>query len=97
MTDVGNASLVPKSFHQFINHQEEYVDGIIHTNSVFWSLLQRSLGGMYVSVEPYHVSAYVDEQCFRFNNGKANDGQRFIRALSQVPTARLTYEQLMRK
>jgi transposase-like protein len=85
--------------HQFINHAHEYVRGEVHTNSVenFWSLLKRGLRGTYVSVEPFHLSAYVDEQCFRFNNRKANDGERFVRALSQIPTARLTYAQLTRK
>jgi hypothetical protein len=38
----------------------------------------------------------VDEQCFRFNNRKATDGERFERALAMVPTARLTYKDLTR-
>jgi transposase-like protein len=99
MTDTGNAWMGPKFIHEFINHQQEYVRGIVHTNGVenFWSLLQRTLHGTYVSVEPYHLSASVDEQCFRFNNRQTKDGQRFIRVLSQVPTARLTYAQLTRK
>jgi len=72
--------------------------GNVHTNSVenFWSLLQRTLSGTYVSVEPYHLSAYVDEQSFRFNQRKATDGQRFLRAMVMVPTARLTYKALTR-
>lgn len=98
MTDVGNAWAGPKFIHEFINHQEEYVRGNVHTNSVenFWSLLQRGLRGTYVSVEPYHLSAYVDEQCFRFNQRKANDGQRFVRALVMTKGCRLTYEKLTR-
>lgn len=84
--------------HQFVNHQREYVRGNVHTNGIenFWSLLQRSLSGTYVSVEPFHLSAYVDEQAFRFNNRKTTDGQRFLRALAMVPTARLTYAKLTR-
>ena len=34
----------------------------------FWSLLKRSIKGTYVSVEPFHLFRYVDEQAFRFNN-----------------------------
>lgn len=84
--------------HDFVNHQREYVRGNVHTNGVenFWSLLQRGLNGTYVNVEPFHLSAYVDEQCFRFNNRKATDGERFERALAMVPTARLTYKDLIR-
>lgn len=97
MTDMGGSRFT--SFvHQFINHQIEYVRGNVHTNTVesFWSLLKRGLNGTYVSVEPYHLSAYVAEQCFRYNNRKANDGERFIRALAMGPTARLTYKDLIR-
>jgi len=32
----------------------------------FWSLLKRGLKGTYVSVDPAHLQAYVDEQVFRF-------------------------------
>lgn len=98
MTDTGNAR-ISKFIHEFVNHQHEYVRGNVHTNSVenFWALLQRTLSGTYVSVEPYHLSAYLDEQSFRFNQRKANDGQRFVRALAMVPSARLTYKDLTQK
>ncbi|MBV9062822.1 MAG: IS1595 family transposase [Alphaproteobacteria bacterium] len=84
--------------HAFVDHEREYVQGNVHTNSVenFWSLLSRSLHGTYANVEPFHLAAYVDEQAFRFNNRKATDGERFERALAMVPTARLTYKDLIR-
>jgi transposase-like protein len=84
--------------HEFVNHEQEYVRGNVHCNGVenFWTLLQRTLGGTYVSVEPFHLSAYVDEQAFRFNARKDNDGTRFLKALAMVPTARLTYKELIR-
>ena len=34
----------------------------------FWSLLKRGLSGTYVSVEPFHLFRYLDEQSFRYNN-----------------------------
>src|SRR5687768_10622346 len=84
MTDEGQRStkLSPYFVHDFVN-QIEYVRGNVHTNSVenFWSLLHRTLRGTYVSVEPYHLSAYLDEQAFRFNQRKTNDGERFLRAM----------------
>ncbi len=86
--------------HQFVNHQREYVRGNVHTNGIenFWSLLQRGLSGTYVSVEPFHLSAYVDEQCFRFNNRKnMNDGDRFHALLTHVAGKRLTYAELTGK
>src|SRR5579862_4317843 len=56
--------------HDFVNHAEEYVRGEVHTNSLenFWSLFKRNLRGTYVSVEPFHMFRYLDEQVFRFNN-----------------------------
>lgn len=84
--------------HEFVNHQIEYVRGDVHCNGVenFWALLQRTLSGTYVSVEPFHLGAYVDEQTFRFNERKDDDGGRFLKASAMVPSARLTYKDLIR-
>ena len=53
-----------------IDHAEHYVDGNVHTNMIenFWSLLKRMLKGTYVSVEPFHLFRYLDEQAFRYNH-----------------------------
>ena len=52
--------------HQVIDHAKAYVDGQIHTNGCenFWSFLKRGINGTYVSVEPFHLFRYVDEQSF---------------------------------
>ena len=83
-------------FHQVINHAVEYVRGHIHTNGMenYWSLLKRTLRGSYVSVEPFHLFRYLDEQAFRFNNRKGGDFERFSLAMAQVVGRRLTYEEL---
>lgn len=85
--------------HKVINHAEKYVDGIVHTNGIenFWSLLKRTIGGTYVSVEPFHLFRYLDEQSFRFNTRKGNDGERFARVLEQVSGKRVTYSELTGK
>jgi hypothetical protein len=33
----------------------------------FWSLLKRGLHGTYISVEPFHLFRYLDEQSFRYD------------------------------
>jgi ISXO2-like transposase domain len=43
----------------------------------FWSLAERGLKGTYLSVEPFHLFRYLDEQAWRFNHRKMNDGDRF--------------------
>jgi transposase-like protein len=85
--------------HAVINHGEEYVRGHIHTNGIenFWSLLKRGIKGTYVSVEPFHLFRYLDEQAFRFNNRKGDDSDRFIKAASQITGKRLTLKQLTGK
>jgi len=86
--------------HAVINHAVEYVNGNTHTNTIenFWALLKRGLHGTYVSVEPYHLFRYIDEQAFRYNNRKdMNDGDRFSAVVSQIAGKRLTYAELTGK
>jgi transposase-like protein len=94
-----------KYLHEIVNHAETYVRGRVHTNGLenFWSLLKRGLSGTYVAVEPFHLSRYVDEQAFRFNNrkdakgNKLNDGERFKLALSGIFGKQLTFAEVTGK
>jgi transposase-like protein len=86
--------------HKVINHAESYVEGQVHTNGMenFWSLVKRGLHGTYISVEPFHLFRYIDEQVFRFNHRKEmNDGDRFSAVTSQLVGKRLTYAELTGK
>jgi hypothetical protein len=85
--------------HGVVNHAEKYVDGQIHTNGLenFWSLLKRGLKGTYISVEPFHLFRYIDEQVFRFNYRKMTDGQRFDLAVRQIVGKRLTWAEVTGK
>jgi transposase-like protein len=90
--------------HKVIDHAERYVDGKVHTNGLenFWSLLKRGLKGTYVSVEPFHLFRYLDEQVFRYNNratkdSPKTDGDRLEAVLSHVLGKRLTYDQVTGK
>ena len=55
--------------HSVIKHQEWYVDGNIHTNTIegFWALLKRGMFGQFHSVSRKHLQRYIDEFCFRYN------------------------------
>jgi transposase-like protein len=87
--------------HEVIDHAERYVDGRIHTNGLenFWSLLKRGLKGTYVSVEPFHLFRYLDEQVFRYNLRKKpmDDFARFQHVASHVIGKRLTYAEVTGK
>jgi len=91
-------------FHQFVDHAESYVQGRVHTNGLenFWSLLKRGLKGTYISVEPFHLFRYLDEQSWRYNNratkdNPMNDGDRFSLAVSQIVGKRLTFAEVTGK
>jgi len=90
--------------HQVIDHAVSYVRGAVHTNGMenYWSLLKRGIKGTYVSVEPFHLFRYLDEQAFRFNNrgskeNRISDSERFDNVLSHVLGKRLTYAEVTGK
>jgi len=83
--------------HQFVDHANRYAEGIVHTNGLenFWSLFKRCIKGTHVSVEPFHLAAYLDSEAFRFNNRKFNDAGRFSTAMPTVIGKRLMYKTLI--
>jgi transposase-like protein len=85
--------------HRVIDHAEKYVDGAVHTNGLenFWSLFKRCIHGTYVSIEPFHLFRYLDEQAFRYNNHDLSDGERFRKVAGSVIGKRLTYGELTGK
>lgn len=87
-------------YHEVIKHVEGYVKAHIHTNGIenFWSLLKRGLNGTYISVRPFHLDKYVDEQVFRYNNRKdIGDSGRLGLCVEQGFGRRLTYKELTGK
>jgi len=92
-------NLESQYIHSVINHAETYVQGNVHTNGIenFWSLLKRMIRGTYVSVEPFHLFRYLDEQSFRFNTRKGTDADRFVKAAAALTGKRLTFDELTGK
>jgi transposase-like protein len=91
--------------HQVVDHAVKYVDGQCHTNGLenYWSLLKRTISGTYVSVEPFHLFRYLDEQAFRYNNRKDENGEkltdsdRFDLGVRQIVGKRLTWAEVTGK
>jgi len=83
--------------HNVIDHAVCYVRGHVHTNGLenFWSLLKRGIRGTYVSVEPFHLFRYLDEQAFRFNERRNTDAGRFLKGIIGVIGKRLEYVKLI--
>jgi transposase-like protein len=72
MTDeyYGYNALSTQLKHHVINHQEQYVDGDKHTNTIegFWSLLKRAWYGSHHHYETAYTPLYVAERCYVYNN-----------------------------
>lgn len=85
--------------HEFVDHAVAYVEGQVHTNGMenFWSLLKRTIKGTYVSVEPFHLFRYLDEQAFRYNERKGTDADRFEMVCAGATGKRVTYAELTGK
>jgi transposase-like protein len=82
--------------HKVIDHAEAYAIGAVHTNGMenYWSLLKRMIKGTYVSVEPFHLFRYLDEQALRFNLRKRSDADRFTEVLKGIVGKRVMYTEL---
>lgn len=55
--------------HQIVNHQEQFVDGDVHTNTIegFWSLLKRAWYGSHHHYTTGFTPLYVAERCYIYN------------------------------
>ena len=55
--------------HTIINHQEQFVDGDTHTNTIegFWSLLKRAWYGQHHHYQTGYTPLYVAEGCYKYN------------------------------
>ena len=62
-----------KMEHNVVNHQEQFVDGDIHTNTIegFWSLLKRAWYGSHHHYK--FAPLYVAEACWKYNHRKTKN------------------------
>ncbi len=72
--------------HYSVDHaQNEYVRGILHTNSLegFWSQVKRTVIGTHIHVSRKHLQKYLNECAFRYTMRDKQD-QMFDTILSRV-------------
>ena len=50
-----------------------------------------------MSVEPFHLFRYLDEEVYQFNNRDMTDSDRFVFVMRHIVGRRLTYKQLTGK
>ena len=74
---------------------ETFIGGKARNNCENFGLLKRSINGTYVSVEPFHLYRYVDEQAFHYKNRlPMADSELFTYLVDKVVGKRLTYAEL---
>ncbi len=98
MTDEwgGYCDAKTKFDHKIVNHSaKQFVDGMVHVNDVenYWSLLRRSITGIYHWVSVKHLERYCDEMTYRFNSRGVTDCNRFDHLVGRV-AGRLTWKDL---
>jgi len=84
--------------HETVNHGEgEYVRGLASTNTVesYFALLKRGVHGTFHHVSKKHLLRYCDEFSFRWDNRKANDGEKAEQVVRGIEGKRLMLNELM--
>jgi transposase-like protein len=100
MTDAASQfrNMVGFKSHEMVNHgAEEYVRGVIHTNTVegYYSIFKRGMKGIYQHCSEKHLHRYLSEFDFRYSNRIAlgvDDKMRASRAIEKAAGKRLTYQ-----
>jgi len=79
--------------HGTVDHDKEYVRGIVHTNFAesYFSLLKRGIMGAFHSVSARHIDRYLNEFSFRWGNRELDDGALMIKVVRGSEGMRLTY------
>ncbi len=56
-----------------IDHSQQYVDGIVHTNTIegFWSLVKRAWYGTHHQYSVNLLPLYLSESCYKYNHRKS--------------------------
>ena len=92
---------VPFADHKIVKHaMKEFVDGSASTNQIesVWSILKRGWIGIYHHFSQKHLQLYVNEFCFRLNDGKCNrklEDRIFSLCGLGIKTNRMTYRNLL--
>jgi len=85
--------------HEIIHHEKnEFVRGDVYTNTIegFFSLLKRSIFGIYHQCSHKHLGRYCDETAYRYNTREIKDCDRFNLTLANL-NGRLKYTTLTKK
>jgi transposase-like protein len=72
--------------HKRVHHASKvWVLGDVHTNTIegFWSILKRSINGVYHAVSEKYLQSYINEYAFRYNHRK-DEQPMFLTILNKI-------------
>lgn len=80
--------------HDYVDHGVTFVKDDVHTQNAenVWSIMKRGLYGVYRSVSPKYLQAYVDEYGWRYNNRLAGE-KMFSLLLKQIAQVKMIRKQ----
>lgn len=87
--------------HKIVRHAvKEFVNGMASTNEIesVWSVLKRGWVGVYHHFSQKHIQLYVNEYCFRLNEGKCKnklENRIFDLCGFGIKSKHLTYDELL--
>lgn len=83
----GYRKIGSKMLHASVNHATQYVDGLVHTNTMegFWALVKRAWYGNHHHYSGKYAALYIWEACFKYNS--RNSKNAFGDAIGLMVTA----------
>lgn len=80
--------------HQSVNHDKQFVRGIVHTNFAesYFSLLKRGVIGTFHHISKQHMQSYLNEFDYRWTHRKAGTAAMFAGVIAGAAGKRLMYK-----
>jgi transposase-like protein len=80
--------------HQSIDHNKQFVRGIVHTNFAesYFSLLKRGVIGTFHHISAQHMQSYLNEFDYRWTHRKAGQDAMFAGVIRGAAGKRLMYK-----
>lgn len=83
--------------HKTVNHNEGYVIGMVHTNSVenVWKHFRKVINGTYFHMTLQHYQKYLNEHAYRWNRINVSDREKIDSFFDSIEGKRLKYKDLI--
>ncbi|GAB5417853.1 MAG: hypothetical protein Crog4KO_23990 [Crocinitomicaceae bacterium] len=83
--------------HQTINHNEGFVRGNVHTNTIenVWTHFKRMISGTYFHMSWQHIQKYLNEHAYHWNMRLSSEKEKVNSFFGSISGKRLKYSELI--